>query len=103
MEGIANSSVRPRSVGLPFRVLAALILVGSLLAFGASIAVKLGDSPVQQLRNLIFLPGIAWMCRLCFYAAVHGRSPTDGDSWPFASSRVFGIYVCVFLFCLWRM
>ena len=106
MEAIPNSSVGPRSVRLPFRVLAAFILVASLLAFGVSIAAKLGIaarlgySPVQQLRDLIFLPGEAWLCRVCFYAAVHGRSPTASESWPFASSRVFGIYVCVLLFCL---
>jgi hypothetical protein len=103
MEGIANSPVRPRSVRLPFRVLAAFILVASLLAFGASIAVKFGHSPVEQLRNLIFLPGLAWFCRLCFYAAAYGRSPAVSESWPFASSRVLGIYFCVLFFCSWRM
>jgi hypothetical protein len=102
MEGIANSSVRPRSVRLAFRVLAAFIVVASLFAF-ALIAWSLGDSPVQQLRNLISLPGEAWLCRLGFYAAVYGRSPTGSESWPFASSRVLGIYFCVLLFCLWRM
>src|SRR5258708_31788615 len=103
MEGIANSSVGPRSVRLPFRVLAAFILVACLLAFGALIALKLEDSPVQQLRNLISLPVGAWLCRVCFYAAVYGRSPTVSESWPFPSSRVLGIYLSGLLFCACRM
>jgi hypothetical protein len=43
---------------------------------------------------IIWLPGIVWLMRLSFHAAVHGNVP-DNEHWPFASGRVANCYCLI--------
>jgi hypothetical protein len=45
---------------------------------------------------LFALPGIAWLIRLAWESAVHGRPPAS-SAWPFASQKVFTLYVGILL------
>lgn len=100
---IASVASQPRkSVRWPFRILAALIVLASVVALaGTGIAVWTRDQPSLQWQLLASLPGMLWFARFSWHAAVHGRSPAT-DHWPFASSRVFSCYMFVWMLMLFH-
>jgi hypothetical protein len=49
---------------------------------------------------LFALPGVAWLIRLAWTSAIHGRPPAF-ECWPFASQKVFTVYVIVLLVALY--
>ena len=87
-------SAEPAPVRLPFRVLAALGFLVVLGAGTAGIVLVLGQSGNQYWRDvLIAAPAFLWLGRLFLAAAVDGSAGSAGDSWPFASHRLFCAYL----------
>jgi hypothetical protein len=81
----------------PFRAVAALIVVAGLVAVvGVGLAWWSHGAGSPKWQMLYALPGIAWLIRSAWEAAIHGRSPTS-ECWPFASQRVFTWYVVILL------
>jgi len=96
-----NAISPKRSIRWPFRVLAALVVLAGAVAVLAATWMIWRDPWSEQGEELvIFLPGIAWILNLSLSAAISGRSPEDLH-WPFATERVFGIYVIVAFFVAW--
>lgn len=89
-------AIQPRvSVRWPFRVLAALVaLVGVMAVIGAMVACW--TQAPERWRWLAALPGMLWLIRTAWHAARHGRS-WPNPSWPFASERVLGVYMALWL------
>ncbi|MBM7123068.1 hypothetical protein [Dyella kyungheensis] len=100
---IASSAIQPRkSVRWPFRILAALIVLASVVALaGTGIAIWTREQPSLQWQLFASLPGMLCFARFGWHAAVHGRSPAS-DYWPFASSRVFTCYTIVWMLMLFH-
>lgn len=89
------------AVRAPFRVLAALVWLCALVAFlgMAYVAWKGGQS--LPTKDVVVVPGMLWLFRLVFHAALDGKAPEDAH-WPFASSQVAtGYLLCVMIFQGW--
>lgn len=85
------------AVRWPFRILAAIILLAGLAAVaGAALVWRPRGAGLYRWQFLFSLPGIAWLIRVTWASAIHGRSPAS-QYWPFASQNVFTVYVAVFL------
>ena len=85
----------------PFRLLAGFVVLAGIVAT-AGMALSgwhQGASSVQW-QFLASLPGVAWLVRLCWYAAIRGRTPSS-ECWPFASQRVFTCYVVVWFLTMY--
>jgi hypothetical protein len=90
-------NVRPKnSVRWPFRILASLIVAACV--FGVIGNVFAGwpiETPLLKWQFLAALPGTAWLGRLAWHVAIHGRPPAS-PHWPFASDNVLFWYVVTF-------
>jgi hypothetical protein len=81
----------------PFRVLAVVIvLAGATAVAGDALAWWLHGAGPSGWRALLALPGIAWLVRLAWSSAIRGRPPVF-EYWPFASQKVFTVYVVLLL------
>ena len=79
----------------PFRLLAAVVVVAGIVAtIGLVLSGWHQGAVTMRWQFLASLPGVAWFVRLCWYAAIRGRS-SGQEWWPFASQRVFICYVIV--------
>lgn len=80
------------SVRWPVRILAALIvLAGAVAIVGLVVAAWTQGQPLAKWQLLAGLPGILWLVRLAWYAAIQGKSPMR-PAWPFATDRVLFFY-----------
>jgi hypothetical protein len=52
------------------------------------------DTQFVPAHFIVWLPGMAWLMRLSFQAALHGAAP-ENEHWPFASSRVANCYFLI--------
>ena len=99
-------NVTPRlPVRWPFRILAAIVVLAVAAATVGTLAGTLAlgrshDAPSFKWQFLAGLPGMAWLARLAWYAAIRGKSPAS-PCWPFASYRVFFIYVIIWAIALY--
>jgi hypothetical protein len=86
---------KPLSVRGPFRLLAAFIcLAGTAAVLGTIyMAWQRGTASVPA-NFIVWLPGMAWLVRLAFHAAVDGAPPKN-EHWPWASNRVANCYFLV--------
>ena len=85
------------AVRWPFRVLASLIVVaGLVVVVGEAFAWWSHRASFPKWQMLFALPGIAWLVRVAWESAIHGRSPTS-ECWPFASQRILTAYFVVLL------
>jgi len=86
---------KPHSVRVPFRLLAGLIcLAGTVAVLGTTyMAWQRGTHSVPA-NFIVWLPGVAWLTRLAFHAAVDGAEP-ENEYWPWASSRVANCYFLI--------
>jgi hypothetical protein len=86
---------KPRSVRGPFRLLAGFIgLAVTVAVLGtAYMAWQRGTQSVPA-DFIVWLPGMAWIMRLAFHAAVAGAAPKN-EHWPWASSRVANCYFLI--------
>ena len=83
------------SVRAPFRLLAGLIcLAGSVAILGMAYVAWRRRSQFVPANLVVCLPGMAWLMRFAFHAAVHGTAPKN-EHWPFASGRVAGCYLLI--------
>lgn len=89
------------AVRAPLRVLAALLWLFALVAFlGMAYVAWKGDQSLP-VKHVVMVPGMLWLSRLVFHAAVYGKAPEDAN-WPFASSQVAtGYWLCVMIFQGW--
>ena len=86
---------KPRLVRGPFRLLAVLICLACIVAV-------LGTTYMGWQRGIrsvpanfiVWLPGMAWLMRLAFHAAVDGVPPKN-EHWPWASNRVANCYFLI--------
>jgi hypothetical protein len=89
------------SVRWPFRILAAVIVLAGLGAVvGGALAWWFHGAGSPKWQTLLALPGIAWLIRLAWASAIYGRPPVF-ECWPFASQKVFTVYVIVLLMALY--
>ena len=95
-------NVTPRlPVRWPFRMLAAIVVLAVAAATVGTVALgRSHDAPSFKWQFLAGLPGMAWLARLAWYAAIRGKSPAS-PRWPFASYRVFFIYVIIWAIALY--
>lgn len=85
------------SVRWPVRILAALVvLAGALAIVGSVVAAWTQRQPLAKWQLLAGLPGILWLVRLAWYAAIQGKSPTR-PTWPFATDRVLFFYLAAWV------
>jgi hypothetical protein len=87
-----------RAVRTPFRVLAGVICLVSVVAFGGTAYMAWAGARLLRVHDVVMVPGLLCFFRLAFYAAVYGTVPTV-EYWPFASSRVANCYWLIFLVC----
>ncbi len=88
---VVPATPRP-TVRPPFRVLAALIfLADSVAILGMTYVAWKNGVQTLRVQDVVMLPGMAWLARLAFYAAVRG-TVMNPAYWPFASPRVAGCY-----------
>lgn len=89
---------KPHSVRAPFRLLAGFIcLAGSVAVLGTAYLAWRRGTQLVPLDFVVWLPGMAWIMRLAFHAAVHGSVAPKTEHWPFASSRVANCYFLITL------
>ncbi|KLD63406.1 hypothetical protein [Dyella japonica] len=89
------------SVRWPIRILAALVVLAGMVAIVGFVAdVWTHRQPLAKWQSLASLPGILWLVRQAWCAAIQGRSPAD-PAWPFATERFlffyFAAWVAVYL------
>jgi hypothetical protein len=85
------------AVRWPFRILAALVVLAGLAAIvGGAIAWWSHGAILPKWQMLFALPGLAWLIRVAWESAIRGRPPAS-ECWPFASQRVFTVYVIALL------
>jgi hypothetical protein len=86
-----------RPVRIPFRVLAGFVgIAGGVTVVGTPYLIWRG-ARVLTVGDIVMLPFMAWFIRLMFHAAVHGKSPGDGECWPLASRGVWNCYMLLLL------
>jgi fatty acid desaturase len=84
-----------QSVRGPFRLLAGFIcLAGSVAVLGTAYVAWRGGAQWVPANFIVWLPGMAWLMRLAFHAALHGTAPKN-EHWPFASIRVANCYFLI--------
>jgi hypothetical protein len=78
----------------PFRAMgAAIAVLGALVLLSQGYRLIFARPPDQlQTSDLLFIPGMAWLIRLCWFSARTRSTPEEFPSWPFATERVFGVY-----------
>jgi hypothetical protein len=83
---------------MPFRFLAAVVFLASLVALlGIGYMAWHGDRALQ-VKDVVMVPGVLWLGRMMFLAAARGSTVASkdhdarNDHWPFASARVAGCY-----------
>jgi fatty acid desaturase len=86
---------KSHSVRGPFRFLAGFIcLAGSVAVLGTACMAWGRGTQWVPANFVVWLPGLAWLMRLAFHAALHGAAPKN-EHWPFASSRVANCYFLI--------
>lgn len=101
MEGTPNAmnstgvDVNP-SVRWPFRILAALIVLAGVAAVIGELFAGASRQEPSRWQLLASLPGILWLVRLAWWAAVRGKSPPH-PCWPFATDRVLFCYLAAWM------
>jgi hypothetical protein len=97
----STSSTRTVPARWPFRILAALVVLAGIVAtIGMVVSGWYQGAAVIRWQLLASLPGLVWLGRLCWYAAFRGRVPVQ-ESWPFASQRVFAVYVILWFVAMY--
>jgi hypothetical protein len=86
-----------RPVRMPFRVLAAFVVIAGAVSVAGTPFLIWRSAHVLTVSGIVMLPLMAWFMRLAFHAAVHGKAPADGECWPFASRGVWNCYVFLML------
>ena len=86
-----------RPVRMPFRVLAALVCITAAVAVIGTPFLIWRGARVLTVDDVMVLPLMAWFIRLTFHAAVHGKTPADGEHWPLASRGVWNCYTFLML------
>jgi hypothetical protein len=93
---ILHARVR-RPVRIPFRLLAGFVgIAGAVAVVGTPFLIWWG-ARVLTVGDIVMLPLMAWFIRLMFHAALHGKSPGDGECWPLASRGVWNCYLLLLL------
>jgi hypothetical protein len=82
---------------MPFRVLAAVVGITAAVAVVGTPFLIWRGAGVLTVGNVVILPLMAWFIRLTFHAAVHGKTPADGEYWPLASRGVWNCYTFLML------
>jgi len=74
-----SPNVTPRvPVRWPFRILAALVVLAVAVATIGTLSLGSShDAPSFKWQFLAGLPGMAWLARLAWHAAIHGKSPAS--------------------------
>jgi fatty acid desaturase len=86
---------KSHSVRGPFRLLAGFIcLAGFVAVFGTACMAWGRGTQWVPANFIVWLPGLAWLMRLAFHAALHGAAPKN-EHWPFASSGVANCYFLI--------
>jgi hypothetical protein len=86
---------KSHSVRAPFRLLAGFIcLAGSVAILGTAYVAWRRGTQLVPADFIVWLPGVAWLLRLAFHAAVHGVAPKN-EHWPLASRRVASCYFLI--------
>jgi len=81
----------------PFRILATVIVLAGLIAIaGGTLASWFHEAGLTKWQALFALPVITWLIRLAWESAIHGRPPAS-ECWPFASQKVFMVYIIILL------
>jgi hypothetical protein len=99
---ISQTPVRP-SVRVPFRVLAALLCIAAVIAIVGTLFMMWRGARLLTVGDVVALPGMVWLLRLAFHAAMNGKTPRGSDWWPFASHGVFNCYMFImFAYVIFR-
>jgi len=86
-----------RPVRTPLRVLAGMIAVlGAASVFGTLFFILRGGR-AATIGDVLMIPLMIGFIRLMYHAAGYGKSPVDGNSWPFASARIANGYLLLLL------
>lgn len=94
-ETASTKATRKVPIRWPFRILAGIVVLAGIAATaGMALSGWHQDAALVRWQLLASLPGLLWFGRLCWYAALRGKSPGQ-ECWPFASQRVFTFYVIV--------
>lgn len=93
----ASQIVGRRPVRAPLRVLAGMIAVlGTASVLGTLFWIWRGGH-AATIGDALMMPLMMGFIRLMYHAAVHGGSPMDGTSWPFASARIANGYLLLLM------
>jgi hypothetical protein len=89
-------------VRLPFRIMAGLIVfcVAFLILMMPIMVWKHGPMPGNPIKDLLMLPLGVWFFRLCWYAMITGKLPTN-PYWPFFNDKVLNTAFTVVLIYNW--
>jgi hypothetical protein len=85
---------KPHPVRAPFRLLAGFICLACSVAVLGTAYMAWRRGTQLPADFIVWLPGMAWLMRLAFHAAVHSIPPKN-EHWPFASSRVANCYFLI--------
>lgn len=92
-----SPSVMPRaSVRWPFRILAALVVLSGAVAIIGEILAGSAHQEPSRWQLLASLPGMLWLVRLAWCAAIQGKPPVH-PCWPFATERVLSCYMAIWM------
>jgi len=77
----------------PFRAMgAAIAMLGTLVLLWQGYRLIFARPPYLQASDLLMIPGMVWLIRLCWFSARTGSTPRVFPYWPFASERVLAVY-----------
>ncbi len=98
---IPHTPIRP-AVRVPFRVMAAFILImSSVVVVGTAFFIGRGARALTA-GDILMLPLFAWFGRLALHAARYGKTSQSGQEWwPFASSSVWNCYTTLLIAYWW--
>ena len=88
---IAGTRPRP-PIRLPFRVLAGVIAILSIVSLSVRVWMSLRGAHALTAGDIEMLPLAAWFTRLMVHAIVNGRAPQGDLYWPLASGTVWQCY-----------
>ena len=92
-----SPNVKPRTpVRWPFRILAALVVLTGGMAIVGEVFAGSSRQEFSKWQLLASLPGMLWLVRLAWCAAIRGTSPAN-PSWPFSTDRVLFFYMAVWM------
>jgi hypothetical protein len=73
-----------------------IAVLGAASVFGTLFLIWRGGR-AATIGDVLMIPLMIGFIRLMYHAAVYGKSPVDGNSWPFASARIANGYLLLLL------